>query len=89
MNKKDNAHSATTDGLTISPSLDFVSEAAHVQAENSIVDRRLPTGSACSPRGRLIAPHQFVRRDTARQEYLAHSSDTCADPITRSRNAPQ
>jgi len=41
MNQKDNAHSATTDGLTISPSLDFVSEAAHVPAENSIVDRRV------------------------------------------------
>ena len=41
MNKKDNAHSATTDGLTISPSLDFVSEAAHVPAETSIVDRRV------------------------------------------------
>jgi H+/Cl- antiporter ClcA/predicted transcriptional regulator len=41
MNKKDNAHSATTAGLTISPSLDFVSEAAHVPAETSIVDRRV------------------------------------------------
>ena len=41
MNKKDNAHFATTDGLTISPSLDFVSEAAHVPAETSIVDRRV------------------------------------------------
>jgi chloride channel protein, CIC family len=41
MNQKDNAHSATTDGLTISPSLDLVSEAAHVPAETSIVDRRV------------------------------------------------
>ncbi len=37
----DNAHSATTDGLTISPSLDLVTEAAHVPAETSIVDRRV------------------------------------------------
>ena len=37
----DNARSATTDGLTISPSLDLVTEAAHVPAETSIVDRRV------------------------------------------------
>jgi CIC family chloride channel protein len=41
MNKPDNAHSATTDGLTISPSLDLVSEAAQVPAETSMVDRRV------------------------------------------------
>ena len=40
MIKKDNAHSATTDGLTISPSLDLVSQAEHVPAESSLVDRR-------------------------------------------------
>ena len=37
----DNLCSATTDGLTISPSLDLVTEAAHVPAETSIVDRRV------------------------------------------------
>ena len=41
MNKKDNAHSRTTGGLTISPSLDLVSEAANVPAETSIVDFRV------------------------------------------------
>jgi CIC family chloride channel protein len=40
MIKKENAHSATTDGLTISPSLDLVSEAEHVPPEASVVDRR-------------------------------------------------
>jgi H+/Cl- antiporter ClcA len=37
----DNARSATTDGLTISPSLDLVTAAAHVPPETSIVDRRV------------------------------------------------
>ena len=41
MNKKDNAQSATTGGLTISPSLDLVSQAAQVPAETSVVDRRV------------------------------------------------
>jgi chloride channel protein, CIC family len=40
MIKRENAHSATTDGLTISPSLDLVSQAEHVPAEASVVDRR-------------------------------------------------
>jgi CIC family chloride channel protein len=41
MNRKDSAHSATTGGLTISPSLDLVSEAAQVPVETSVVDRRV------------------------------------------------
>jgi len=41
MFNKENAHSATTDGLTISPSLDLVSQAAHVPPETSLVDRRV------------------------------------------------
>ncbi|HEY2759131.1 MAG TPA: chloride channel protein, partial [Pirellulales bacterium] len=32
-------HSATTEGLTVSPSLDLVAEAAHVPAEVALVDR--------------------------------------------------
>src|SRR5271155_2629674 len=40
MIKNENAHSATTDGLTISPSLDLVSQAEHVPPEASVVDRR-------------------------------------------------
>ncbi len=40
MIKKENAHSATTDGLTISPSLDLVSQGAQVPAEASAIDRR-------------------------------------------------
>jgi H+/Cl- antiporter ClcA len=34
-------HSATTEGLTVSPALDFVAEAAHVPAEVALVDRRV------------------------------------------------
>jgi chloride channel protein, CIC family len=34
-------HSATTDGLTVSPALDLVAEAAHVPAEVALVDRRV------------------------------------------------
>jgi CIC family chloride channel protein len=40
MIKNENAHSATTDGLTISPSLDLVSQAEHVPPEASVIDRR-------------------------------------------------
>ncbi|HET6328065.1 MAG TPA: chloride channel protein [Planctomycetaceae bacterium] len=40
MIKTENAHSATTGGLTISPSLDLVSQAEHVPPEASGVDRR-------------------------------------------------
>jgi H+/Cl- antiporter ClcA len=43
MTKQDNAHSATTGGLTISPSLDLVSEAAQVPAETLVIDRRVIT----------------------------------------------
>ncbi len=41
MTKKETAHSAATGGLTISPSLDLVTEAAQVPTETSIVDRRV------------------------------------------------
>ncbi len=41
MNRKEMAHSATTGGLTISPALDLVSEAAQVPMETSVVDRRV------------------------------------------------
>jgi H+/Cl- antiporter ClcA len=34
-------HSATTDGITVSPSLDLVAEAAQVPAEATLVDRRV------------------------------------------------
>lgn len=34
-------HSATTDGLTVSPSLDFVTEAGQVPRQSSLVDRRV------------------------------------------------
>jgi chloride channel protein, CIC family len=40
MIKNENAHSATTDSLTISPALDLVSQAEHVPPEASVVDRR-------------------------------------------------
>lgn len=38
---EDAAHAATTDGLTISPSLDLVAEAADVPREVALVDRRV------------------------------------------------
>lgn len=37
----DTAHSATTDGLTVSPSLDLVVEAAQVPRQSSLIDRRV------------------------------------------------
>lgn len=37
----DAAHSATTDGLTVSPSLDFVTEASQVPRQSSLIDRRV------------------------------------------------
>ena len=41
MNRKEKAQSATTGGLTISPALDLVSEAAQVPVETAVVDRRV------------------------------------------------
>lgn len=41
MTKPENAQSATTAGLTISPSLDLVTEAANVPREFSVIDRRV------------------------------------------------
>ncbi|HXY36333.1 MAG TPA: hypothetical protein VEI07_19000, partial [Planctomycetaceae bacterium] len=41
MNRQDNAHSAATGGLEISPSLGLVSEAEQVPVETSIIDRRV------------------------------------------------
>jgi chloride channel protein, CIC family len=46
MNRKDFARSATTGGLTISPALDLVAEAAQVPVETSVVDRRVVILSA-------------------------------------------
>ena len=46
MNRKDYARSATTGGLTISPALDLVAEAAQVPVETSVVDRRVVVLSA-------------------------------------------
>jgi chloride channel protein, CIC family len=41
MSQLDSAHSATTEGLTVSPSLDAVAEAADVPAQYSLIDRRV------------------------------------------------
>jgi CIC family chloride channel protein len=46
MNRKHNAHSLVTGGLTIAPSLDLVAEAAQVPVETSVVDRRVVVLSA-------------------------------------------
>src|SRR5262249_35902711 len=54
-------HSATTEGLTVSPALDLVAEAAQVPAETNLVDRRILRLAAISiVLGVLAAGVSFV-----------------------------
>lgn len=46
MNRKDHAHSVTTGGLSIAPSLELVAQAAQVPGETSVVDGRVVLLSA-------------------------------------------